>query len=56
MSNNDCVNSNSCVRINVKIPREVHKKLRLKCIEENSTIQEMVAVIIEKSVRKNGGG
>lgn len=36
--------------IHVRIPLEVHRRVRLRVAEEDSTIQDWVAALVEKEV------
>lgn len=41
--------------IHVRIPMDIHRLLRLRVADKDSTIQEFVATLIEKSVSRNRG-
>jgi len=36
----------------VHIKRDLHKKLKLWCVNNNLTIQDVIAELIEKKIRK----
>ncbi|MFA5797783.1 MAG: hypothetical protein WC916_07175 [Candidatus Woesearchaeota archaeon] len=38
------------VNINIQIPDELHKKLKLKAVEKDITIKDQIIRIIEKEV------
>lgn len=41
-------------RINIEIPEELHKKARLKTIQENTTLIKFINRALEKKIKKEG--
>jgi len=42
--------------IHVRLPEEVHKRLRIKVAEEDTTIQDWVAAVVAKALERQEKG
>ena len=40
------------VNINIQIPDELHKKIKLVAVEKETTLKEYIIVVLEKSLKK----
>jgi len=52
-SNNDRRNGRM---IHIRLPEEVHKRLRIKVAEEDTTIQDWVAAVVAKALERQEKG
>lgn len=39
------------VNLNITIPEELHRQLKLKAVKENTTLKELVVRLLEKGVK-----
>jgi hypothetical protein len=41
------------VNINIEIPEDLHKKIKMKAVEKYTTIRELIINILEEDNKKN---
>ncbi len=40
-------------RINIKLPEEIHKKIKIACAMEGKTIKQLIEEVLEKELKNS---